>query len=55
MLFLQDIPYEIDDDLEVIATPGLFPHVVSVMCRDTPVGVVAIAGKYILWFIQLCA
>ena len=41
----QDIPFEIDDDVEVVPTPGMCPMAVAVVASNTQVGTVAIAGK----------
>ncbi|XP_048747313.1 metallo-beta-lactamase domain-containing protein 1-like [Ostrea edulis] len=42
--FKQGIPYEIDDDVEVVSTPGQSGSDVSVLVRNTPLGTVAVAG-----------
>jgi len=42
--FLNDIPYELGENLEIVATPGLYPQVVSVIARNTDRGTVVIAG-----------
>ncbi|XP_036367191.1 metallo-beta-lactamase domain-containing protein 1 isoform X1 [Octopus sinensis] len=42
--FKEGIPYEIDDYVEVIATPGHTGEDVSVIVKSTPLGVVAITG-----------
>ncbi|XP_060557950.1 metallo-beta-lactamase domain-containing protein 1-like isoform X2 [Ruditapes philippinarum] len=42
--FTEGIPYEIDDDVEVIATPGHTGSDVSVIVRNTKKGTVAITG-----------
>lgn len=42
--FNQGIPYEIDDDIEVIPTPGHTGSDVSVVVRNTDLGTVAITG-----------
>lgn len=41
----QGIPYEIDDDIEVISTPGHTGSDVSVIVRNTKHGIVAVTGK----------
>ena len=40
----QDRPFEIDDDLEVVASPGLVPSAVAVLVANSNLGPVAIAG-----------
>ncbi|XP_069104935.1 metallo-beta-lactamase domain-containing protein 1-like isoform X2 [Argopecten irradians] len=42
--FHQGIPYEIDDDVEVVPTPGHTGSDVSVIVRNTKLGTVAITG-----------
>ncbi len=44
-LLLWDIPFEIDDHIEVMPTPGFSHQAVSVMVHGTQLGTVAIAGK----------
>ena len=39
------IPYEIDDDVEVIATPGHTPECVSLIVRNSQLGTVVLSGK----------
>ena len=39
------IPYEIDDDVEVIATPGHTPECVSLVVRNSQLGTVVLSGK----------
>ena len=42
--YLQGIPYEINEDIEVVATPGHTITDVSVIVRNTANGIVAITG-----------
>lgn len=42
--FKQGIPYEINEDIEVIATPGHTATDVSVLVRNTSNGIVAVTG-----------
>lgn len=42
--FKQGIPYEIDDDIEVVSTPGHTGADVSVIVRNTDLGTVAVTG-----------
>ena len=47
MLFLvclQGIPFVLDDQVEVVPTPGHTGSDVSVIVKDTPIGTVVIAG-----------
>ena len=46
LITLQNIPFEIDDDIEVVPTPGMLPMAVAVVASNTQVGTAAIAGKY---------
>ena len=39
------IPYEIDDDVEVIATPGHTPECVSLIVRNSQLGTVVLSAK----------
>ncbi len=41
----QNIPFEIDDDVEVVPTPGMFPMAVAVIVSNTQIGKVAFAGE----------
>ena len=45
-LMLQGIPYEINEDIEVVATPGHTATDVSVIVRNTANGIVAVTGMY---------
>ncbi|XP_053404174.1 metallo-beta-lactamase domain-containing protein 1-like isoform X2 [Mercenaria mercenaria] len=42
--FTEGIPYEIDDDIEVVATPGHTGSDVSVIVKNTKQGTVAVTG-----------
>ena len=41
---MQGIPYEIDDDVEVLPTPGHTSEDVSVLVKSTNLGTVVVAG-----------
>jgi glyoxylase-like metal-dependent hydrolase (beta-lactamase superfamily II) len=43
-LCIQGIPYEIDDDVEVVPTPGHTGADISVIVSNTELGTVAVAG-----------
>jgi len=45
-LLYQGIPYEIDDDVEVVSTPGHTGSDVSVLVTTESQGVIAVAGSY---------
>lgn len=45
-IVLQGIPYEIDDFIEVIPTPGHTGRDVSVIVRGTDKGTIAITGDF---------
>nr|XP_022288256.1 metallo-beta-lactamase domain-containing protein 1-like [Crassostrea virginica] len=42
--FKQGIPYEIDEDVEVVSTPSQSGSDVSVVVKNTPLGTVAVTG-----------
>lgn len=42
--FKQGIPYEIDEDVEVVSTPSQSGSDVSVIVKNTPLGTVAVTG-----------
>ena len=48
------IPYEIDDDLEVIATTGHTPECVSLIVRNSQLGTVVLSGKISFYPSCLC-
>ena len=51
---LQGIPYEINEDIEVVATPGHTATDVSVIVRNTANGIVAITGMYTWSYCYRC-
>ena len=50
----QGIPYEINEDIEVVATPGHTATDVSVLVRNTSNGIVAVTGEFSIIVIHLC-
>ena len=48
------IPYEIYDDVEVIATPGHTPECVSLIVRNSQLGTVVLSGKISFYPRCLC-
>ena len=42
----QSIPFEIDEDVEVIPTPGHVNEATSVVVKNTQMGTVAITGQW---------
>ena len=46
--------YKIDDDVEVIATPGHTPECVSLIVRNSQLGTVVLSGKISFYPSCLC-
>ena len=50
LLNFKDIPYEIDEHIQVLCTPGPSQNAVSVLVGNSNLGTVAISGINIFYF-----